>query len=191
MTTCSRSSICAARAASRSPSAGPTRPRSRTSTPRRISRCSAKPRTSSTISSRPGRRGAREGVFEAKKFEIDVTQDADPALRSAEVRSLSLCRRAVLARLPVHLRVLRHHRALRPGAAHQDHAADAGRTRCALRARLSRPCRFRRRQSDRQQEGGEGVPAAISRHGSKRTTIRSSSRPRPRSISPTTTNCCG
>ena len=45
----------------------------------------------------------------------------------------------------VHLRVLRYHRALRPRAAHQDAAADAGRTSGALRSRLSRPCRFRRR----------------------------------------------
>ncbi len=135
--------------------------------------------------------GAREGVFTGQEIRDRCAQDPDPALRSPEVRSLSLCRRAVLARLSVHLRILRHHRAVRPGAAHQVHAADAGGARCALRARLSRACRFRRRQSDRQQEGGEGVPAATSRHGSKRTIIRSSSPPRPRSISPTTTNCCG
>ena len=57
------------------------------------------------------------------------------------------------------------------------------------RARLSRPCRLRRRQPDRQQEGAEVVPAASCGSWPKRTTIRSNSRPRLRSISPTTTNC--
>ena len=50
----------------------------------------------------------------------------------------------------------------------------------ALRARLSRPCRFRRRQPDRQQEGAEGLPAAARGLARSSTTIRSSSRPRPR-----------
>ena len=47
-------------------------------------------------------------------------QKPDPALRPAQVRLLPPRRRAVLARLSVHLRVLRHHRVVRPRAAHQD-----------------------------------------------------------------------
>ena len=90
-----------------------------------------------------------------------MSPSPDPALRPAELRLLPAHRRAVLARMPVHLRVLRHHRALRPRTAHQDHAADAGRARWALRARLSRPCRLRRRQPHRQQEGREGLPPEL------------------------------
>ena len=87
---------------------------------------------------------------------------ADPALRSSQVRALPVRRCAVFARLPVHLRVLRHHRALRPRAAHQDAAADAGRTSGAVRSRLSRPRRFRRRQPDRQpQEFAHFLPELI------------------------------
>ena len=88
-------------------------------------------------------RGERKGVFEAEKFTADVTKSPDPAFRSPELRQLSLHRRAVLARLSVHLRVLRHHRAVRPRAAHQDPPqmlAELDR----LCARLSRPCRLRR-----------------------------------------------
>ncbi len=46
--------------------------------------------------------------------------NADPAFRSPQIRALSVRRRAVLARLPVQLRVLRHHRALWPRSARQD-----------------------------------------------------------------------
>ena len=77
-------------------------------------------RRSSTSSSPPGRRARAKGVFEAREISGRRHQDADPALRSPEVRRLPLHRRAVLARLSVHLRVLRHHRTLRPRAAHQD-----------------------------------------------------------------------
>ena len=62
----------------------------------------------------------------------------------------------VLARLPVSLRVLRHHCALRTQPTHQSRA-DAGRAGGALRPRIPRRRRFRRRQLHRQQEGGEGV----------------------------------
>ena len=77
------------------------------------------------------RLGARRALRRIHRREIPDRrhQDADAALRPAEVRPLSLYRRAVFARLSVHLRVLRHHRALRPRAAHQDERADAGRTR--------------------------------------------------------------
>ena len=46
--------------------------------------------------------------------------------------------RAVLARLSLQLRVLRHHRDLRPPSAHQGCRAGAGRTRPAARRRLAR-----------------------------------------------------
>ena len=65
-------------------------------------------------------RGERSGVFDRRKIHNRRHQDADAALRSAQIRPLPLHLRPVLARLPVHLRVLRHHRALRPHAAHQD-----------------------------------------------------------------------
>ncbi len=135
-------------------------------------------------------RGRAVRVFHRAEIHHRRDQVADSAVRSAEVRPLSVCRRAVFARLPVHLRILRHHRTVRPGAARQDDAADAGRARNALPAWLSRPRRFRRRQPDRQQEGAARFSCRSSRPGSRRATTRSSSRPRPRSTWPTTTNCC-
>ncbi len=103
--------------------------------------------------------GARDGVFEAEKFTIDVTKSPVPQVRPLEGRALSLCRRAILARLPVHLRVLRHHRALRAGSPRQNQRADAARAGDALSSRLPRSRRLRRRQPHRQQEGGQSVPA--------------------------------
>src|SRR5215475_7836535 len=58
-------------------------------------------------------------------------QDSRSALRPAHADALRKHRRAVLARLSVQLRVLRHHRAVRPRAARKDQRADAGRARCA------------------------------------------------------------
>ena len=60
--------------------------------------------------------GAREGVFEAEKFKIDVTKSSSPPVRPIESRALSLHRSAVFAWLPIHLRVLRHYRTLRAGS---------------------------------------------------------------------------
>ena len=97
-----------------------------------------------------------------RNSQIDVTKTPDAALRPAQVRPVPLCRRAVLARLPVHLRVLRHHRALRPRAARQDQRRRCWPSSTRSTTRLSRPCRLRRRQPDRQQEGAEGVPARTS-----------------------------
>ena len=90
-------------------------------------------------------------------------QDAGAALRPAQIRGLSLSRCAVFARLSVHLRVLRHHRALRPRAADQDDRADVRRARAALPDGLSRPSRLRRRQFHRQQEVAAAVPAPARR----------------------------
>ena len=142
-------------AASRSRSAVPPSPRVRTSTSRPISGFSAKPRASSTSSSRHGRRERREGVFEAEKFTVDVTKTPIPRFDLLNFDHYLHIGVQFSRGLSVHLRVLRHHRALWPRAARQDQCADAGGARGALPARLSRPCRFRRRQSHRQQEGRE------------------------------------
>ena len=64
--------------------------------------------------------GRQEGRVRGREIPGRRDQEPDPALRPAEVRPISLYRRAVLARLPVHVRVLRHHRAVRPQAARQD-----------------------------------------------------------------------
>ena len=52
-----------------------------------------------------------------------------PGLRQGAVRQLSARHGAILVRLPVPLRVLRHPGPLRPPAAHEDAAADRGRAR--------------------------------------------------------------
>ncbi len=73
--------------------------------------------------------GARRARGRVHGREIQGRHHAEPAaaLRPAQARALPLHRRPVLARLPVHLRVLRHHRAVRPRAAHQDQRPDARR----------------------------------------------------------------
>ena len=78
--------------------------------------------------------GARSGTFEVEKFQVDVTTTPLPRFDLDRVQALLLHGRAVQPRLPLQLRVLRHHRALRPRAALQDERADAGRARCALSA---------------------------------------------------------
>ena len=105
---------------------------------------------------------ARRAQGRVHRREIQDRRDAKPAaaLRPAEARALPLHRRAVFARLPVHLRVLRHHRTVRPRAAHQDQSADPRRAAGAVRPRLSRPRRFRRRQFHRQQEEPAHADAA-------------------------------
>ena len=103
--------------------------------------------------------GAREGRVRGGEISGRRDQVADPPLRSPEIRRLSPHRRAVLSRLPVYLRVLRHHRALRSRAARQDQRPDARGTRRALPPGLSRPRRLRRRQPHRQQEGRQGIPS--------------------------------
>ena len=132
--------------------------------------------------------GERAGDFEAPKFQVDVEKVADPAFRSAQVRRLSVHRRAVLPRLSFTCEfcdiIELYGRVPRTKTAPQMLAElDA-----LYAPRLSRPCRFRRRQSHRQQEGGAGVPPD-SKRGRRRTTFHSSSPPRPRSISPTTQSC--
>ena len=92
----------------------------RRSTRRPTSACSARPRADRASSSRRGSAGERRRHLRGR--EVQGRRDDEPgaALRPARVQPLPPHRRAVLARLPVQLRVLRHHRAVRPRAAHQD-----------------------------------------------------------------------
>jgi hypothetical protein len=71
-------------------------------------------------------RGERSGIFTAEKFQVDV------ALRSTQLQPLPLHLCAIFARLPLHLRVLRHHRALWAQAPHQVEHADACGARAAI-----------------------------------------------------------
>ena len=117
-------------------------------------------------------------------------QDADPALRSAEVRSLSAmsaCSSRAAARSTASSATSSSCtagcRAPRPPP-----QMLAELTRCT--ARLPRACRFRRRQLHRQQEGREGFLPELSL-ACEAHDYPFDSPPRPRSISPTTTSCCG
>jgi radical SAM superfamily enzyme YgiQ (UPF0313 family) len=58
------------------------------------------------------RRGDPQGRIRSTEIPGRRHQVADPAFRSAEAQALDVYRRAVLARLPVPVQVLRHHRAL-------------------------------------------------------------------------------
>ena len=87
------------------------------------------------------------------KFKVDVAQEPDTEIRSPRLRALSLPRRPILARLSFQLRILRHHRALRPGAARPRPTSRClAELRRACLDRGSRARRFRRRQLHRQQE---------------------------------------
>ena len=74
------------------------------------------------------------------------------------MKQVHLRQRPALARLPVHLRVLRHHRGLRPQATGQDLGAGHRRAGGLPGRRQGQPV-HRRRQPDRQQEGHQGHPA--------------------------------
>ena len=76
--------------------------------------------------------GERCGRFTRGKVQGRRHQDAGATLRSNKAKRLLVFECPILARLSVHLRVLRHHRALRPRAAGQDDGANAGRARRAL-----------------------------------------------------------
>ena len=85
-------------------------------------------------------------------------------LRQGAVRQLSARHGAVLLRLPVSLRVLRHSGSLRPPAAHEDAAAD--RRRAGFHFLAAEPADhalLRRRQFHRQSQGRQGDAAASRR----------------------------
>ena len=96
---------------------------------------------------------------------------AAPALRSAQGRSLRVRGAAVLARLSVPVRVLRHHRDLRPPAPRQGSRATGGRAGRHAARRLPLGV-HRRRQLHRQQEEGQGAAGDSSSPGWSSTTIR-------------------
>jgi radical SAM superfamily enzyme YgiQ (UPF0313 family) len=73
--------------------------------------------------------GERRGVFEAEKFKADVTRTPIP-------------RSSILARLPIHMRVLRHYRALWTSASYENQPTNAGGDRNNLQSRIPRPPRF-------------------------------------------------
>ena len=78
--------------------------------------------------------GAAPGPLRAGR-EDRHDEGADAAVRPAQDAALRLRQPPVLARLPVPVRVLRHHRHLRPPAADQDQRPDHRRARGAARAR--------------------------------------------------------
>ena len=106
--------------------------------------------------------------------EAEHARLAAAALRSAQDRPLPHHDHPVRARLPVQLRVLRHHRHVRPPAAHQDGGAGDGRGAGDPPPRHAQHLR-RRRQLHRQQEGGQGAAARARRLAARRTATRSSS----------------
>ena len=87
-----------------------------------------------------------------------------PAYDLIPLEELSDAHVAVLERVPVSLRVLRHPQPLRPAAAAQDRRADHRRARCHAPAEgASAGGLFRRRQFHRQSQGRQGHAAASRR----------------------------
>jgi hypothetical protein len=88
--------------------------------------------------------------------------------------------RAVLARLPVQLRVLRHYRDLRPAAADQGGGAGAGGAGPVARGRLARGGVYCRRQLHRQQGARQGAVRGAGRVAQAIQEPASTSIPKPR-----------
>ncbi len=135
------------------------------------------------IPARVGRGPSQEPLRAAGEDRRDAAAAA--AHRPAQDRPLHVRQPADLARLSLHLRVLRHHRHLRPASAPQDQRAGSRRAR-SLPARRDEDRLRRRRQSDRQQEGDQ---AGAARHRPLAAGARLSAHacsPRHRSISPRT-----
>ena len=115
----------------------------------------------------------------------DMSKVPTPAVRPAQDAALRLREPPVLARLPVPVRVLRHHRHLRPPPPAQDlRAGDQG-AGCALGPEDADRL-HRRRQPDRQQEGDQAGPPRRDGLAGRGAGIRSPSSPRRRSTWPTT-----
>ena len=96
--------------------------------------------------------------------------------------------RAVLARLPVPVRVLRHHHDLRAQAAREIARATDRRTGHPARAGLAQRGIHRRRQLHRQFEKRAAIVQRTGANGETETHACSRSTPRPRSIWPTVPN---
>ena len=103
---------------------------------------------------------------------------AHPAVRPHRVAGLSRHVRAVLARLPVRLRVLRHHQALWARAPHQVSGTDGRGVREAVSTGLARLSVPGRRQLHRQQARRAASAAGDSGSGSRRAGIRSGCSPK-------------
>ena len=86
------------------------------------------------------RRGEYRALYTSDE-KPDITSTPIPTVRPDQRRRLPGYPDPVLARMSVSLRVLRHHRHVRPEAAHQDAGTDLLRTGVALPDRLPRhPC---------------------------------------------------
>ena len=141
-----------------------------TSTAWPTSSSSARPRRPGRSSSSEWEQGLHQYRYEQAE-KTDMTHGADAPVRPAQDAALRLRQPPVLARLPVPVRVLRHHRHLRPPPADQDQRADHRRARGPARPgdadRL-----HRRRQPDRQQEGDQGGAPRRDRLAGGRTATR-------------------
>ncbi len=104
-------------------------------------------------------RGAARRVYASPEFP-DIRETPAPLWELADLRALRLDERAVLARLPVRLRVLQRHRDVRPSAAHQDDGAGDRRVGRPPPGWLARDGFFCGRQFHRQQTGAQGGVAA-------------------------------
>ena len=122
-----------------------------------ISASLAKPKAASINSSRRLGEGRTRWGIPRTPLQRRRHQDPGPAFRPLKVFELHGADGAVLARLSVHVRILRYHRAVRPQAPDKNQCSNARRAAAPVRPGLSRAYPVRRRQSDRQQEGREGL----------------------------------
>ncbi len=113
---------------------------------------------------------------------------ADAAFRSAPRRPLPRAHHPVRARLPLQLRVLRHHRRLRPAAAREERRAGDARGPRVPSSRRA-PDLHRRRQLHREPEAGEGAAARARALRARARLSDRPSRPRSRSTSRRTRSC--
>ena len=131
--------------------------------------------------------GEHEGLFEAEKFQVDVTKSPVPRfdLLKLIIISTLVCSFRGAVRSPASSAISSSFTAEYP---HQNQRTDARGTRRALPTRLPRSCRLRGRQSYRQQEVAQSIPSGTHEVGLERATIPSNLRPRHRSTSLTILN---
>ena len=94
-------------------------------------RVSGEARGFSITSLRPRRRPALRRL-RGSKFQADVTRSPIPASTLLKFKDYLFVGVQFSRGCPIHLRVLRHHRAVWPRTKNQDHAADAGGAGCSL-----------------------------------------------------------